>query len=144
LRHGLAPFLQEPSDRPAITCMEFEFLDYRDQPDLANEAAYCHVFELELILGAEPTFASITRYPHESLKDPHVSHVVVPLPSVFRGNLLRCDLVFEVVRIERVEATVARFRLGIHQEADRCAARSRQGNIVREVVGHPVHFPRPK
>ena len=40
--------------------------------------------------------------------------------------------------------TVRRFRLRIHEEADRRAARSRQRDIVREVVRHPVHLPGPE
>jgi 2-polyprenyl-3-methyl-5-hydroxy-6-metoxy-1,4-benzoquinol methylase len=38
------------------------FSDYRDEPGLTSEAAYRQVFELELILGAQPAFAGIARY----------------------------------------------------------------------------------
>src|ERR1700730_16354840 len=55
-----------------------------------------------------------------------------------------CYLVLEAVRIEAIEAPFGRFRLRIHEESNWCAIRSRQRDIMREVVSHPVHFPRAK
>jgi hypothetical protein len=39
-----------------------DFSDYRDHTDLTSEAAYREALELELILRAEPAFASIACY----------------------------------------------------------------------------------
>jgi hypothetical protein len=62
--------------------------------------------------------------------------------SVRRGSLLGRDLVLEIVRVEAVQPPFGSFRLWIHEEANRCAARSRQRDIMREVIRHPVHLPR--
>ena len=58
-----------------------------------------------------------------------------------RRNLSRRYLVLEALRIEAVNTDIARFRLRIHKESDRRVVRTRQGNIVREIVSHPIHFP---
>src|SRR5881394_2687320 len=58
------------------------------------------------------------------------------------GLELACrDRVLEVVRIEAVEALSAVLRLRVHQEADRGSARAGQLDVVRLVVGEPVHLP---
>src|SRR6516165_9092595 len=65
--------------------------------------------------------------------------------SSIRGRNFPClYFIFEVVRIESVEAALCRFRLRIHQESNRSTFRAGKGNIVREVVSHPVHFPEPE
>src|SRR5207253_9796262 len=61
--------------------------------------------------------------------------------TVSRRDLLLRDLVPEVVRIEAVEAAVRGFRLRIHEEGERGAFRPGENDVVREVVGHPVHLP---
>jgi hypothetical protein len=58
------------------------------------------------------------------------------------GDLLRRDLIFEVVCVEAVEPAGVCLRLRIHQESDGLAARSGQSDIVREVICDPIHFPR--
>src|SRR5271170_4516193 len=65
-----------------------------------------------------------------------------PQSPIRRGGLLGRDLVLEVVRVQAVKPPFGSFRLRIHQEANRCAARSRQRHIMREVIRHPVHLPR--
>ena len=65
-----------------------------------------------------------------------------PLLPIRRGGLLGSDLVLEIVRIEAIDPPFGSFRLRIHEEANRCAARSRQRQIMREVIRHPVHLPR--
>ena len=67
----------------------------------------------------------------------------MPLRLAF-GDLVRRDLVLEVVCVVGIEAPVRCFRLRVHQERHRFAARSRQRHIVREVECHPVHFPGPE
>src|SRR6266496_1921958 len=64
--------------------------------------------------------------------------------AVGRRGLPGRDLVLEVVRIETVQAAFGGFRLRIHEEGNRRAARSGQSDVVAEVVGHPVHFPEPE
>src|SRR3989441_1825809 len=56
----------------------------------------------------------------------------------------RNDLVLECVGIETVDSALRGLRLRIHQERQRLAARTRQRDVVREVVRHPVHLPRPE
>src|ERR1017187_5465357 len=79
-------------------------------------------------------------------------------PSPFRGGthprrlqperclpqLLRRNLVLEVVRIERVHAAFGCLRLRIHEVHHRLSAGAWQRHIMRVVVGHPVHLPEAK
>jgi hypothetical protein len=64
--------------------------------------------------------------------------------AVRRCGLRRRNLILEVVRIETVEAAVGGFRLRIHEECDWRAVRPGQSDVVREVVGYPVHLPGPE
>ena len=65
--------------------------------------------------------------------------------SAVRGrDLPRCNLVLEAVRIETVEPATGRFGLGIHEETNRRTHRFGQHHIMREVISHPIHLPRPK
>jgi hypothetical protein len=67
------------------------------------------------------------------------------LPSAVRRlDLPRRDFVLEVVGIETVKPAVARFGLRVHEEANRRTGRSGQRDVVREVVRHPIHLPRPE
>ena len=61
--------------------------------------------------------------------------------AVRRRDLSGSDLVFEVIGIEAVEAALGRFRLRMHEEADRRSVRRGQRDVVGEVVRHPVQFP---
>src|SRR6185503_10787619 len=51
------------------------------------------------------------------------------------------DGVFEIVRVQAVEALLAGLRLGIHQEAYRRTTRAGKLHVVRVVVREPVHLP---
>src|SRR6266550_6110611 len=65
--------------------------------------------------------------------------------QLFSGrDLYRGDLVLEGLRVEGVRSAGGRFRLRVHEECDRLAARARQRDIMREVVRHPVHLPGPE
>src|SRR4030095_9659029 len=59
-------------------------------------------------------------------------------------DLPRQYLVFEVVRIEAVDSAVTSFSLRIHEKSDRRSGRFGQRHIMREVIRHPVHLPRPE
>ena len=64
--------------------------------------------------------------------------------SATRGrDLTGRNFIFEAIRIETIESTLSCFRLRVHEESKRRTARSGKSDIVREVVRHPVHFPRP-
>ncbi len=60
------------------------------------------------------------------------------------SRLSRSDFVPEVVRVEGVNSPAGRFCLRVHEECDRRTVRARQRDVVRVVVGHPVHLPRPE
>src|SRR5207244_10632964 len=65
--------------------------------------------------------------------------------SLCRGyDLPRRDLVLEAVRIEAVHAAARGLRLRIHQELEGTGVRAGQAHVVAEVVGDPVHLPRPE
>ena len=59
-----------------------------------------------------------------------------------RRNLSGCDFVIEVVRIEAVDPAFVRFSLRIHEETKGCLSRSRQCDVVGEVVRYPISSPR--
>jgi hypothetical protein len=64
--------------------------------------------------------------------------------SILTGDRISRGFVLEVVGIEVVDPAVAGFCLRVHKEPDRRPSRTGQGNIVREMIRHPIHFPRPK
>src|SRR5258705_642288 len=56
-------------------------------------------------------------------------------------ELARGDLVPEAVRIQAVLARLTRLRLRVHEEGHRVVPRAEQLDVVRVVVGEPVHLP---
>ena len=74
-------------------------------------------------------------------------YAVTAAPGFFdnasrRCNLLRCDCVFEGIRVEAVEPVRTTLGLRVHQESELRPLRTRQRDVVRNVIGEPVAFPR--
>src|SRR6185295_13402543 len=98
--------------------------------------------------GVAPPFqglisASAPAAPHASIpkaKTPAAS-AGVHFTRMRSGDLARGHRVLEIVRIERVEAAVGGLALRIHEKPDLPLGRLGQRDVVRIVVGEPVHFP---
>jgi Kef-type K+ transport system membrane component KefB len=57
------------------------------------------------------------------------------------ADLLHCDFILEVVRIEGIQSSLHRFSLGIHEIYQRWFGGTWERYVVSVVIGHPIHFP---